>query len=422
VTARDFIERRLTPLALRLGEQRHLQAVRDGVVGTLPLVLLGSLFLLLAQPPLPALQAWLEQHPALMRQLLLPFVLTTGAVAVFACFGVAASLARSYRLDATSCGILAVGAFFVAVHPLKLAPAPGETPAWMVPLPQLGTGGLFIGIAIAFLAVELQRLLLARRWTIRMPEGVPPAVSRSFASLLPAAVLIVLVWTLFHLAGLDLFGLLGRALGPVRELVGNNLAGILLVVALDSALWLLGIHAVALLAVLHPLWLDMLLANAAAHAAGQPLPHMAPREFYIWFVWLGGSGAALLVPWVLVRARSAALRTVGKVALLPALCNINEPLIFGVPVVMNPLLAIPFLAAPLACALTAWLAFHCHLVARPYLAVPWTLPAPVGAFLCTGSDWRALVLVAFNLALATLVWLPFLRRYDRTMLKQQAGE
>jgi len=414
-----FVERHLTPLALRLGEQRHLQAVRDGVVGALPLVLVGSVFLLLGQPPIPPLARWLESHPDLMGRLLLPFVLTTGAVALFATFGVAASLARAYRLDPTSCGLLAVGALVVACQPVKLAPAPGATPAWVLPMSQLGTGGLFIGIALAFFAVETQRLFVARKWVLRLPEGVPPAVSRSLSSLAPAAVVITLTWVVFHVLGVDVFALLGRAMTPVKGLVGNNLAGILLIVLIDSALWLLGIHAVALLAVVHPLWLEMQISNAAAMAAGQPLPHIAPREFYIWFVWFGGSGAALLAPWFMLRARSAALRAVGKVAAVPALFNINEPLIFGAPVVMNPILAVPFILTPLLCSTTAWLAFHFHLVTRPYLAVPWTLPAPVGAFLCTGSDWRALVLLAVNLALAAALWLPAVRLYDARMLAQE---
>jgi len=112
---------------------------------------------------------------------------------------------------------------------------------------------------------------------------------------------------------------------------------------------------------------------------------------------------------------------VGKVAALPALFNINEPLIFGAPVVMNPTLAVPFLLAPLLCALTTWAAMQLGLVARPYLAVPWTLPAPIGAFLSTGSDWRALVLVTGNIALSGLVWLPFLRAYDRSQ-SEKAGD
>jgi len=421
VSAAALVDRYLSPLALRLGGQRHLQAVRDGVVGTLPLVLLGSLFLLLGQPPIPPLARALEARPELMRTLLLPFVLTTGAVAIFATFGVAASLARSYRLEPASCGVLAVGALLVAVHPAKVPLSAGAAPEWVLPTAQLGAGGLFVGIGLAFFAVEVQRLFAARNWTLRMPEGVPPAVGRSLSMLLPALVVVSVVWAVFHLAGLDLFALLGRLMAPIRGIVGNHLAGILLIVALDSALWLLGIHAVALLAVVHPLWLEMLIANASAHAAGQPLPHLAPREFYIWFVWLGGSGAALLVPWMMLRARSASLRAVGKVAALPALFNINEPLIFGAPVVMNPTLAVPFLLAPLLCALTTWAAMQLGLVARPYLAVPWTLPAPIGAFLSTGSDWRALVLVTGNIALSGLVWLPFLRAYDRSQ-SEKAGD
>src|SRR5262249_19034294 len=142
------------------------------------------------------------------------------------------------------------------------------------------------------------------------------------------------------------------------QAVGNSLPGILLVVLIDSTIWLFGIHALTILAVMKPIWLAMLTQNMEAALAGQAIPNIAPREFYIWFVWMGGSGTSLALVAHLVRARSAQLRSIAKIGLVPALFNINDPIMFGAPVVMNATLAIPFIVSPLLCAATAWAAFR----------------------------------------------------------------
>jgi PTS system cellobiose-specific IIC component len=190
----------------------------------------------------------------------------------------------------------------------------------------------------------------------------------------------------------------------------------------DSALWLLGVHASAALGTVKPLWEAMLVQNMEAARQGAPvLPHIGTLQFYLWFVWQGGSGTALALVLLLLRARSSQLKGVGRLSLLPAFCNITEPVLFGVPVVLNPALAIPFFAAPLASAAAAYLAFHWNWVRRPYLEVPWTLPAPAGAFFSTGGDYRAVLLQLFNLGLALVLYWPFVRRYDRRLAHPKAA-
>jgi len=193
-------------------------------------------------------------------------------------------------------------------------------------------------------------------------------------------------------------------------------------VLVDSGLWLLGIHASAALSSLQPLWQAMLVGNMEAAAqGGRILPHIASQSFYLWFVWQGGSGGTLPLAILLLRAKSQQLRGVGRLGILPSLCNINEPILFGAPVVLNPHLAIPFIAAPLVCAVTAYLAFYWNWVTRPYLQVPWTLPAPLGAFFATGGDYRAVLLQLFNLLAGFLLYWPFVHRYDNFLQREQAA-
>lgn len=407
------LRRHLEALGNRLARQPHLVAVRDGVVAALPLVLIGSLFLLLAQPPSRGLQELAAPHAA---ALLAPYRMLGGLIALYVCFGAARSLARHRGLDELATPLLAVASFLVAVGPV---PLPGG--GWGLSGERLGAAGLFGALAIALASVELQRFVTSRRLTIRLPATVPEAIGRSFASIVPGFATIVATWLLVHVAGFDLVALLQAGLGP---LVGasDSLPGALALCLVDSGMWLIGLHPMALLAPLKPIWLSMLAENMEAAAAGGAPPHVATREFFLWFVWQGGSGGTLAAALLLLRARSRTLRAVGKVGIVPALFNVNEPLLFGLPVVMNPRIAVPFLAAPLATATSTWIAMAAGWVARPRLDVLWTLPAPVGAFLSTGGDVGAVVLQLGNLGLAMAIWWPFLRRYDRALLREEGAE
>src|SRR5258707_10153115 len=140
---------------------------------------------------------------------------------------------------------------------------------------------------------------------------------------------------------------------------------------------MVGVHGLSVLAAVKPLWLAALAENMAAVSAGQPPPHVFTQEFFIWFVWQGGSGATLAFAIVLLFARSKQLRLVGRAGIVPAIFNINEPLLFGTPVVMNGKLAPPFVLAPAVMVVLTWLAMHSGLVRPPYIDAVWTLAAPL---------------------------------------------
>lgn len=383
-----------------LGKQPHLQAVRDGVVGSLPIILLGSLFLLLAQPPWPALSRILP--PA--ATLLAGYAACAGLVSIYACAATALSLARRRQTDPVAAATTALAVFLVAHHPVNKA----------LPLQTLGAAGLFPAFAAAILAVETLHAFGRRQWGIKLAGGAPDVVVRSFAALLPTVSCVLAVWLVVHVFGIDLAGGITALFRPLLR-AGDSLGAVLTVVLIDSCLWLVGVHGLSVLAAVRPLWLAALAENMAAVSAGHPAPHVFTQEFFIWFIWQGGSGSTLALALLLLSARSQQLRLIGRAGFFPALFNINEPLLFGAPVVMNGKLAPPFIAAPALLATTTWLAMHYGLVRRPYIEVVWTLPAPLGAYLSTGGDARALVLQLTNLCLALFLWWPFVRRYDNSL-------
>ena len=399
------MRKRLHALGDALGKQPHLQAVRDGVVGSLPIILLGSLFLLLGQPPWPALSRFLPPAPTLLAG----YAACAGLVSIYACVATALSLSRRRETDPVAGATTALAVFLIAQHPVNKA----------LPLSTLGAAGLFPAFAAAIFAVETLHAFSKRKWGIKLSGGAPEVVVRSFAALLPTVSCVVLIWFTVHVLGVDLVGGITALFRPLL-LGGDTLAAVIIIVLIDSALWLVGVHGLSVLAAVRPLWLAALAENMAAASAGQRPPHVFTQEFFIWFTWQGGSGVTLAFALLLLFARSKQLRLVGRAGIVPALFNINEPLLFGAPVVMNGKLAPPFVIAPAILVTTSWLAMHFGLVRPPYIEVVWTLPAPAGAYLSTGGDLRAVGLQLFNLAVALLIWWPFVRRYDRLLLAQEA--
>jgi PTS system cellobiose-specific IIC component len=398
------VRERLHAFGNALGKQPHLQAVRDGVVGSLPLILLGSLFLLLGQPPWPGISRFLPPAPTLLAG----YAACAGLVSIYACAATALSLSRRRETDPVASATTALAVFLVAQHPVNKT----------LTMSALGAAGLFPAFAAAIFAVETLHAFNQRKWGIKLSGGAPDVVVRSFAALLPTVSCVVLIWLIVHVFGIDLAGGIAALIRPLL-LGGDSLAAVIIVVLIDSALWLVGVHGLSVLAAVRPLWLAALAENMAAASSGQPPVHVFTQEFFIWFTWQGGSGVTLAFALQLLLAKSKQLRLVGRAGIVPALFNINEPLLFGAPVVMNGKLAPPFVIAPTVLVITSWLAMHVGLVRAPYIEVVWTLPAPAGAYLSTGGDVRAVVLQVANLALALLIWWPFVRRYDRFLLEQE---
>lgn len=407
-----WMESHLLPVMTRLSEQRHLRAIRDGIVSTIPLIIVGSFFLIVAFPPVPAVAAFVKPYSD---RILLPFRLTMGLMALYASHSIGYHLARSYKLDGVSGGVLSMAAFLLTSVPVVV-----EGKGLALLMGNLGGGGMFVAIVMAVFAVEVLRFSKERRITIRMPEGVPESVARSFEALVPAAVIIVVIWTIRDLLGFDIQEFVISLFQPLVQ-AGNSLWGILVPIVFITVLWATGIHGDSVVGtVARPIWLVLLDQNIAAAAAGQPIPNIAPEPFFQWFVWIGGSGATIGLVFLMLFSRSAYLQGVGKATLLPGLCNINEPVVFGVPVMLNPLLFLPFLLGPVLIGILSYYVFYLDLVTKPYILVPWTLPAPFGAYLATGGDWRAIVLVLVNTAIVTCLYYPFFRAYERKLLEEEA--
>lgn len=384
-----------------LAEAPIPSAIRAGVVAVVPLTIVGGVFMLLAHPPVRSLEAATAPWQPLLE---IPVTATFGLLALFVALATAHDLAERRGQDRLSAVVLA-GASFLLV---SLDPATGG-----LEMERLGSAGILVALAVAILSVEVQAFMARRGAVIRMPGEVPRVVAESFASLFPLAVLLAGLWFVRFVLGFDLADALRRLFQPLVFAL-DTLPGIVVYAFLVTALWSFGINGDnALDTVVAPVFLQYLAANAAAWEAGDPPPHTTALGFFTTFVNVGGTGATIALALLLLRSRDPATRQVARLSLPAQVFQINEPLFFGLPIVLNPLLMVPYVACAVVLTAASWLLMELGLVGRPVVGIPWTTPPVIGHWLVTGGDWRAAVWGVVSILLAMAVWWPFAERYER---------
>ena len=413
-----FLDEKLSTPMAKLAEQRHLRAVRDGIIATLPLIIVGSFFLIVAFPPLPESWEITQTLKANASTILLPYRMTMYIMTMYATWGIGYSLAKSYKLDGVTGGVLAAMAFN-----LTLVPQVIEGFGFMMPMANMGGGGMFVGIVVSILAVEVLRFTTVKNIRITMPEQVPASVARSFEALTPTAIVILLMGTITYFLGFDWHSAISKVVAPLVTAT-DSLPSVIILVILITFFWSFGIHGVSIVgAIARPLWLQILETNTAAQAAGEAITGIAAEPFYQWFIWIGGSGCTIgLVILLATITKSSYGKALGRSSLIPGIFNINEPVIFGAPIVLNPTLIIPFIITPVVCAVIAWFATSAGLVNSVVVSAPWTLPGPIGAFLATGGDYRAIVLSVILIIISVVIYYPFVKMYDNKLLQEEKQE
>jgi PTS system cellobiose-specific IIC component len=259
-----------------------------------------------------------------------------------------------------------------------------------------------------------------------MPEQVPQKIRQSFDLLIPALLVILTIYPLNLLLQGQFDMILPEAIMSLfNPLVSasDSLAAILLAVFLAHALWFAGIHGATIVTgIMMPFWLVNLGMNQEALAAGAELPATFMEPFWSFFIVIGGSGATFALVLLYLRSKSVHLRSIGKLCVVPAIFNINEPIIFGSPIVMNPILFFPFIAAPMINATIAYIAAQTGLIGKVVSLVPWSAPAPIGA--AWGAGWQMSngLLVIGLLALDLALYYPFFKIYEKQLLEQEEAD
>lgn len=418
-----FVQNTLIPLAGKMAASRHLVALRDGFALVMPLIIIGSVFMIVSQFPIPAYINWMSSvfGPNWATVVGWATNATFNIIGMVACIGISYQLAKSYDgVDALSASIISLGAFLLTI-PLTTDKA-GNT---FVPLTMLGSMGLFEALLVGLFITDFYVWMIHKNWQFHMPDTVPPAVGNAFSALIPGFVIIALVWLLRIGIGFTFFktipNIITVILAKPLTAVGGTIWGALVAEFFVSFLWLFGIHGANVVGgIMAPIWLGQMGQNAAAVKANKPIPNVVSQQFVDNFVHAGGSGETIsLALMMLFFAKSANLKAIGRLAGAPAIFNINEPIMFGLPIVLNPVMAIPFIVVPLVTVIITYVSMKNGIVARTMgIAVPWTTPPIISGWLATGHISGA-VLQLVNFVVGGAIWYPFFKIADRQALKQE---
>lgn len=437
----DLLEKYIMGPMTKLSQFRMIRAITFAGMTSISFTIVGSMFLILNVLPqaFPVLAGiWSVSFDKITNVYMLANSATIGCIAVYFLIATAYEYARilseedEIDIKPINAVLMAVMALFICVPQIGIVDGvisllndaesnlfSGWTVSSSGPA-RFGATGIFCAFIIAWFSVRIYALCVEKNIVIKLPDVVPDGVARSFTALIPGflvAIVCMLIQVVFMMFGTDFYSFISIPFGFVVNIV-DTLPGILFIYFLIHALWLVGIHGATIVtSPLTAIALSNLVVNAEGGAA------IYAGEFNNAFVFIGGSGATLGLTILMVTiAKSEQLKAIGKAEIVPALFNINEPLIFGLPIVYNPALAVPFILAPMASATIAYLAISMHFIPSVIVQVPWPTPVGLGAFISCGGSFTAALVAILCAVVATLIYFPFFKKYDKQLCEEEAAK
>lgn len=413
-----FSTEKLVAFFSKSSENSTMKSIQKGLMSTVSILIIGGLAVLLASPPGNAetatgfIAAWINFASSNANILNAIKFATHDLIALWTLIGVAYMLAKELKQDILS-SIFLSGVLFLM---FTYSPIEGG-----IAISFFGSAGIFTAMVTPIFAIYLSKFLVEKNIKLKFPSTVPDMVAKPFEALIPLIFVIVLGIIINSICGIFSLNFPMVIVALFRPLVSfsDSLFGVLLIAFLIHGLWGLGIHGGAVvMPIIMPLMIQKTMENMEVYAAGGTPENIFTVGFHVAFIMplLGLSLAIMIV------AKSAHLKTVGKVGFIPMLFNITEPVGFGAPVVLNPPLAIGRIVSGLVTTTIAYLVFAAKIVQVPIFQVPFTLPGFIVAFMAS-ADWKAIVLWFIVIAISTFIYIPFVKVYDTQLLtKEQEGE
>ena len=419
-----FMERKLMPLSQRISSNKYLVALRDGLMLSMPLLIIGSLAIVIGDFPVPAFHEFMtglvgEVWGSWCWDMVIPA--TMGLVALLAVIGVSYSLASENEVEPLPAVAISLASYFMLLQQMEGGGFAASS---------FEAVGLFAAMLSALLATTLYSAIIRKKWVIKMPASVPAFVSRQFEALIPAAIILPIFLAIRLIFAATPFGTVSNFIITMIQMpltnIGTSLVGTLLITFVNSILWFFGIHGTAVVdSFMGPLWYAARFANldvfkAAADAAR---PFIVTQDFANMIMFLGGTGNTVALSIIMAfKCRSKRIRSLGRLSLLPGLFNVNEPVIFGLPMVLNPIMALPFFIVPPVTVLISFCAMFFGLVPYPTgITVPWTMPAPFGGWMMC-NDIRGGILQLVVILVAALIYYPFISALDKQYIREELAE
>ena len=409
------------PFFEKISRNKYLRAIRDGFIAGMPVILFSSIFILIAYVP----NAWgFHWSKDIETLLMTPYSYSMGILAFFVGGTTAKALTDSMNRDLPATNqinfistMLAsmVGFLLMAAEPVKEG---GFLTAFM------GTKGLLTAFIAAFITVNVYKVCVKNNVTIRMPDEVPPNISQVFKDLIPFTLSVVLLYALELVVKASLHVTVAESIGTLLAPLfsaADGYLGITIIFGAYAFFWFVGIHGPS---IVEPAIAAITYANAEVNLKliqqGMHADKILTSGTQMFIVTLGGTGATLVVPFMFMwLTKSKRNRAIGRASVVPTFFGVNEPILFGAPLVLNPIFFIPFIFAPIA---NVWIFkfFIDTLGMNSFTAnLPWTTPAPLGLVLGTNFQFLSFVLAALLIVVDVVIYYPFLKVYDEQILEEE---
>lgn len=404
-----WINDRVAPTLTKLFNRPTLNIIKDSMVNVMPFILFGSLMLLVSllgtnsmgtdEPIIKFLAPYSDQI-GLMNNLSMGFMTLYFAVSI------GQNYAKQYHLDSPSCSLLSLMSFlFINIDCLTDG---------MILTDAFGAKALFPTMITSIFALKVYKTCIKRNIIIKMPDGVPPAVGNAFSSLIPFAFIGVLYWFIRTLIGFNILELMTHIMQPIFN-GADNMITFVLYGFINKVLWAFGIHADTLFqGILDPLKMTWIAANGAAAKAGEAIPYIWSTAVERTCLWTGPVLGLLVI---LLFSKVKHLKAFSIASLPAAFFSIVEPVVFGLPLVMNPILIIPFIVSGVVCSIVTYGSVLLGLVATPFLELPWATPPLFIGFISSG-DWKFIILTIVNIAIGALIYYPFVKNFEKEEMKK----
>lgn len=424
---KNFLNDKVVPVIMRFINTKAMQALKNGLLYSMPMMMVGAIFLLIANLPIPALTTAMENAgiTAILNQATNS---TFSIIALIAAIGIGYTYVKNEGYNGLPAGVISLCTYLV-LQPGSVIAEDGSS-VGVIMKTWTGGQGMIAAIISGLLAGWIYSIFMKKKITIKMPAGVPEGVVNAFVALIPGAVIITgatVIFAIFKLAmGTTPIEWIYKVLQYPLQGLTDSFGGVLAMGFVIPFFWFFGIHGSTLIGdgIMGPLLLANSAENQAILDAGMELTvanggHIVTKQFLDQIMVMTGSGITIgLVVFMVFFAKSKQFKEIGKLGIFPSLFNVNEPVLFGTPIVLNPLLAVPFIAMPMIAGTIEYAAIAlglCPLYGG--VVVPWTTPPIISGFLVGG--WRTALLQLVVLVLSFFVYLPFVKAVDKRNVKQE---
>lgn len=406
----DFTMKISTPL-VRFSNIKVVASVQDGLIASMPLIIIGSLFLILGVLATPSIIS--ETDP------LLPFLapyadqfflvndLTLGFLSFYASLTIAMGYAKRVGVEERTAGVLGITAFLI----INLDVMSEKT----ISVTSFGASGLFVSILVGIFSVRIYKFIVDKNIVIRLPDSVPPNVGTAFTSLIPFAIVITLVWFIRSILGFDLFAFLSGLLAPVIK-AADNIVSYTFVETLNNILWAAGLHGGNMLsAIVTPIETINIAENAQAMASNGLLEHIWTAGFNYLHIWTSTVWPLLIL---MLFSKVKFLKKLAILSIPAAIFSIIEPVMFGLPLALNPFLIIPFIISTCIGSFVTYGLCMLGVFSKFYATLPWATPPFILGSLASG-DMMTIVVVFLNVIIGLIIFYPFFKAFEKNELEKE---